>query len=72
MAHHKTFKRKNVPNIHIENMKKYSSEPKKYDWYEIEVFGVGHKKVADDLGKALRESGFLEKHPLFRIRVEPM
>jgi hypothetical protein len=72
MAHHRTFKRKNIPNQRIENLKKYSSEPNKYDWYEIEVFGDGHKKVADDLSKALKESGFLANHPLFIIRVEPM
>ena len=39
---------------------------------EIEVFGYNHKKVADDLHSALLKSGFLEQHPLFKIRVETM
>ena len=37
---------------------------------EIEVFGYNHKKVADDLYNTLKESGFLKKHPLFRVRVD--
>lgn len=40
--------------------------------YKIEVFGYSHKTVADDLHKALLSSGFLEKHPLFKVRVDPM
>ena len=40
--------------------------------YKIEVFGYNHKKVADDLHKALLSSGFLENHPLFKVRVDPM
>jgi len=39
---------------------------------DIEVFGYNHKKVADDLHTALLTSGFLEQHPLFKIRVDTM
>ena len=80
MSTHRTFKRKNVPHQKIENAKEWirnnphiaTRKPNESDWYEIEVFGYNHKKVADDLSKALKESGFLEKHPLFSIKIEPM
>lgn len=74
------FKRKNVPNKIIDNRKKWiianpslaRMKPKELDHYDLEVFGDNSKLVADDLHKALKESGFLAKHPLFRIRVETM
>jgi hypothetical protein len=51
----------------------YGSEGKKYPGkYEIEVFVYDQKKVADDLHKVLTDSKFLDKHPLFNIRVETM
>mgnify|MGYP001225577756 CR=1 FL=1 len=80
MANHRTFKRKNVPHQIIENAKEWirnnphiaTRKPNESDWFEIEVFGYSHKEVADDLHKALKKSGFLAKHPLFSIRVDPI
>lgn len=42
------------------------------DFFEIEVFGDNHKKEADELYKALKDSGYLDTHPLFKIRIEPI
>ena len=74
------FKRKNVPNEKIEKNKEWMrsrpdiarGKPSELDWYELEVFGDYNEVVAKDLHKALKDSGFLAKHPLFRIKVEPM
>lgn len=42
-------------------------------FFKIEVFGdYRHKQVADDLYNDLKDSGFLEKYPLFSIKIEPM
>lgn len=76
----KTFKRKNIPCQTIEEAKEWiRNNPnlarrklEANDWYEIEVFGYNHKKVADDLNKVLKESGFLKKYPLFTIKIETM
>ena len=80
MATSNTYKRKNIPCQKIEEEKEWirnnpnlaRRKPEANDWYEIEVFGYNHKEVADDLSKALNNSGFLEKHPLFSIIVEPI
>ena len=40
--------------------------------YKIEVFGYNHKEAADALHKALTSSGFLEKYPLFTVRIDTM
>lgn len=79
MATHQSFKRKNVPNEIIERNKKWGREnpniarmsENQLDWYEIEVFGYNHKKIATDLHNALKKSGFLAKHPLFKIKIDP-
>ena len=42
------------------------------DPLEIEVFGHNHKKVADELYKVLKESGFLLKHPCLSLKVSTM
>lgn len=52
---------------------KYDYSEKEYDGvYRIEVFGYNHQQYADDLHKALMDSGFLEKHPIFSIRIDTM
>ena len=77
----KTFKRKNIPCQKIEEAKEWiinnrnlaRRKSEENDWYEIKVFSfLNHKEVADDLNKVLKESGFLEKYPLFSIEIEPM
>lgn len=80
MSTHNTFKKKNTPNVKIENAKKWIKENphlarrkvEEVDYFNIEVFGYNHKEVSDDLYKALKKSGFLDKHPLFKIKIEPM
>jgi len=80
MATHKTFKFKNEPHKIIERAKvwlknnKHISRrnPKECDFFEIEVFGINHKKEADELYKVLKDSGYLKDHPLFNIHLEPM
>ena len=81
MPIHRTFKKKNIPCQKIEEAKEWiinnpnlaRRKPEENDWYEIEVFSyLNHKEVADDLNKALKESGFLEKYPLFGIKIDPM
>ena len=47
-------------------------EPQECDFFEIEVFGYNHEQVANDLNEALEKSGFLDKYPLFKIRIDPM
>lgn len=43
------------------------------DNFEIEVFSYGNKReLADELYSVLKDSGFLDKHPLFSIRIDPM
>lgn len=66
MPTHETFnKRQNFTEM------KYGDESCEIKPLRIEVFGdFKHKKVADDLHKVLKESGFLDKHPLFKIRVD--
>ena len=77
----KTFKRKNIPCQTIKEAKEWirnnpnlaRRKPEANDWYEIEVFSyLNHKEVANDLDKVLKESGFLEKYPLFGIKIDPM
>lgn len=81
MPIHRTFKKKNIPCQKIEEAKEWirnnpnlaRRKPHSNDWYEIEVFSyLNHEEVADDLNKALKESGFLEKYPLFEIKISPM
>lgn len=81
MPTYRTFKKKNIPCEKIELTKEWVKsnpnisrrKPEANDWYEIKVFSyLNHKEVADDLNKALKESGFLEKYPLFSIEIEPM
>jgi hypothetical protein len=80
MANTERFKFNNVDNESVKKSKNWiKSNPhiargkaEDCDKYEIEVFGYNHKKVANDLHKALEESGFLEKYGLFRIKVSPM
>ena len=79
-ATHETFQYENVPNPIIDKKKDWilnnphlaRRKPKESDFFEIEVFGYQHKQVADDLYNALKESGFLDKYPLFSIRIDPM
>lgn len=56
----------------FESYESMSGKVYKADPLVIEVFGYNHKKVADDLHTALLTSGFLEQHPLFKIKVETM
>lgn len=81
MPIHRTFKKKNIPCQKIKEAKEWvinnpnlsRRKPEENDWYEIEVFSyLNHEEVADDLNKALKESGFLEKYPLFEIKISPM
>jgi len=81
MAHTDYFKFKNIPNPIIEKRKQWIREnprlalmtPEKCDEFKIEVFGHNeHKKVATDLYNALLSSGFLDKYPLYHIRIDPM
>lgn len=79
-ATHEKFQYKNVPNPIIDKNKDWimnnpqlaRKKPEETDFFEIEVFGYNHKKVADDLYIALKDSGFLDKYPLFSIRIDPM
>lgn len=76
------FRRKNIPNEKIEKNKEWCRKnphiarrfkPSMYDWYELEVYSCGTgEKIAKDLHKALKDSGFLAKYPLFTVRVDPM
>jgi len=74
------FQYRNVTNSIIDKSKDWirmnpdlaRRKPEECDFFKIEVFGYQHKKVADDLYKALKESGFLDKYPLFSIRIDPM
>jgi len=80
MATTETFKFKNIPNEIIEESKEWiifnphiaRRTPEESDFYKVEVFGYDHAKVAKDLHKALKKSGFLNKYPLFCIKIEPM
>ena len=75
-----TFTYKNVPNPIIDKSKEWIMNNPRLairnvedsDFFEIEVFGGNHKQVADDLYQSLKESGFLNKYPLFSISVNPM
>jgi hypothetical protein len=79
-ATHETFQYENVPNPIIDRAKDWilnnpsltRRKPEQNDFFKIEVFGYQHKQVADDLYNALKESGFLDKYPLFSIRIDPM
>lgn len=74
------YKYPNQPNEKIEKSKEWiRSNPEMarrtedaVDFFEIEVFGDNHKKEADELYKALKDSGYLDTHPLFKIRIEPI
>lgn len=80
MATHGTFKFKNEPHEKIEKAKEWirnnphiaRRKPSKCDFFEIEVFGYNHEKEAQELYDALKRSGYLDNHPLFKIKVEPM
>ena len=75
-----TYKYRNQPNEKIEKAKEWirnnpglaRRKESDQDFFEIEVFGYNNKKEADELYKALKDSGYLDKHPLFSIRIEPM
>jgi hypothetical protein len=75
-----TFKYKNVPNPIIDKSKEWIKNNPRLarrnvddsDFFEIEVFGGNHKEVANDLYKSLKESGFLDKYPLFSISINPI
>ena len=79
-ATHERFQYENVPNPIIDKKKDWirnnphlaRRKPEDSDFFEIEVFGYNHKKVADDLYNTLKASGFLDKYPLFSIRIDPM
>jgi hypothetical protein len=75
------FKYRNTPNEKIERAKEWirnnpelaRMSEKDQDFFEINVFaGNNHKKIANDLYKSLKDSGFLDKYPLFEIRIDPM
>jgi hypothetical protein len=74
------YKYRNQPHEKIEKSKEWirnnptlaRRKETDADFFEIEVFGYDHKKEANELYKALKDSGYLDKHPLFRIRLEPM
>jgi hypothetical protein len=82
MATSEHFRFKNKPNPILDEKKKWTREnpliarltPQRLDKYTIQVFGNNgtHRKVANDLHKALESSGFLSKYPLFSIIIEPM
>jgi len=80
MATHKTFKFKNEPHEKIVRAKKWIENnshvsrrnPNACDFFEIEIFGDNHKQEAKDLYDSLKNSGYLDNHPLFKIRLEPM
>jgi len=75
-----SYKYKNEPNPIIDKSKNWiinnpnlaRTKPEDADFFKIEVFGYNHKKVADDLYESLKESGFLDKYPLFSIKISPM
>lgn len=75
------FKFKAVPHEKIEKSKEWirnnpdiaRRKPEDNDFIEIEVFGSNnHKQVAIELFKSLENSGFFDKYPLFRIKVDVM
>jgi hypothetical protein len=75
------FKFNAVPHEKIEKSKEWirnnpdiaRGKPEDNDLIEIEVFGYNnHKEVASELYKALKNSGFFDKYPLFRIKVDSM
>jgi len=80
MATHETFKFKNEPHEKIENAKKWINDNPNLarrtldacEEFEIEVFGYNHKQEAKELYDALKNIGYLDKHPLFKIRLDPM
>jgi hypothetical protein len=81
MATSKTILKRNVPSEKLEGSKEWirnnprlaRMEEDELDYYEIDVFASWtHDKVADDLHQALLDSGFLEKYPLYRIKISPM
>ena len=76
-----TFTFPNHPNEKIEKAKEWirnnphlaRRSASKSDKFEIEVFSNGNQQqIANDLYKALKDSGFLDTHPLFSIRIDPM
>ena len=75
-----TYKYRNQPHEKIEKAKEWirnnpglaRRKESESDFFEIEVFGYNNKKEADELYKALKDSGYLDKHPLFSIKIEPM
>ncbi len=70
----------NVPNQKIDKKKEWTrNNPRlarrsedENDFFEIEVFGTNHRREADELYQVLRESGYLDSHPLFGIHIDPM
>jgi hypothetical protein len=80
MSTTKTFNFANKPNPIIDKAKEWVKnnpriarrKPEESDIFQVEVFGYNHKTVADDLYYVLESSGFLDKYPLFRIKIDPM
>lgn len=79
-ANSSSFKYPNEPSETIEDNKEWirnnphiaRRDESESDFFEIEVFGYNHKQEADELYKALKDSGYLDTHPLFSIKIEPM
>ena len=79
--HTEYFKYPNIPHEKIEKSKQWiidnphiaRRKPEESDHFEIEVFSHGDfQKQADELYKALKDIGYLDNHPLFKIKIEPM
>lgn len=74
------YRFKNEPNPIIDKSKEWIKnnpelarrKPEESDYFKIEVFGYNHKEQAQELYNVLKSSGYLENHPLYRIRIEPM
>jgi len=80
MATHETYKFKNEPHERVEQIKEWirnnpplaRRNPDEANFFEIEVFGYNHEREAKALYEALKQSGYLKNHPLFKIRIDPM
>lgn len=76
-----TFTKKNPPHQKVENLRQWieknphlaRSSADSAANLRVEVFAsFNHKEISKDLYNSLLKSGFLDRHPLFCVRVDPM